>query len=231
MFFCHGKHGAWPANLAEGAYAGCCGHGDKTASSNFPCPSESSLICPLEQPQVAWGTCGSFWGCKLERPGARRLNVHPWRNARQNQGEGSTSLHPQPRSIRWQGKNWQKEEAKRYRTDTRRQGRSNWPAYNSQQFPGRFLDNSEHYLCFLFFAAVLFASLAQRLCCVRRVKQPMSMIGYPKKREDRIGPKHKKPGKKSQRERSRLERGKSKEVLLEQKNKNTGAAHQPPMEG
>lgn len=82
MFFCHGKHGAWPANLTEGAYAGCCGHGDKTASSNFPCPSESSLICPLEEPQVAWGTCGSFWGCKLERPGARRLNVHPWRNAR-----------------------------------------------------------------------------------------------------------------------------------------------------
>lgn len=58
---------------------------------------------------------------------------------------------------------------------------------------------------------------------------------YPKKRENRIGPKHKKTKKKkkkqNQRERSRLEREKSKEALLEWKNKNTGTVHQPPMEG
>lgn len=89
----------------------------------------------------------------------------------------------------------------------------------ANSFPDGFWTTQNTIFCFLFFAAVFFASLARRLCCVRRVKQPMSMIGYPKKRENRIGPKHKMLGKKSQRKRSRLERGKVKRSFWNEKTK------------
>lgn len=64
-------------NLTGRAYAGCCGHGGQRHQKIF-LPAPPSLIFSLpKEPKLHGEHADHSCGCKLERPGARRLKVHP----------------------------------------------------------------------------------------------------------------------------------------------------------
>ncbi|OJJ46386.1 hypothetical protein ASPZODRAFT_1957756 [Penicilliopsis zonata CBS 506.65] len=49
----------------------------RSTASAVPLPPPPPPGPPLKECRLHGGACGSFRGCKLERPGARRLGRHP----------------------------------------------------------------------------------------------------------------------------------------------------------